>query len=331
MIGVIGGSGFIGTALVRVLRAGGHSVRIIDKASSAAFPDLCVVADVRDREGLTAACAGCETLYNLAAEHRDDVEPRSLYHAVNVAGAEHTCAAAEKHGIERILFTSTVAVYGLADEEIDEGAPLQPFNDYGRTKLAGERVFEAWAAAAPQRCLTIVRPTVVFGPDNRGNVYRLLEQVARGRNLVIGGGHNRKSMAYVENVADFLAYALRFGPGVQLYNYIDKPDMDMSELVSVARRTLGKAGGQPWRIPYGLGLGVGVAFDLAARVTGLRFPISAIRVRKYGATTQFGAGRVAESGFVPRHDLRDSLIATIWHEFGPTVGPADAYRRVNQI
>ena len=191
-------------------------------------------------------------------------------------------------------------------------------------------MYEAWAMAAAQRGLTIVRPTVVFGPDNRGNVYKLLEQVARGRNFVIGGGRNRKSMAYVENVADFLVYTLRFDPGVHVYNYIDKPDMDMSELVSVARSTLGKNGTRPWRIPYGLGLGVGLAFDLTAKLTGVRFPISAIRVRKYGATTQFGAFRVAESGFVPRHDLRDSLVATIWHEFGPAVGPVDAHRRANQ-
>ena len=330
MIGVIGGSGFIGTALVRALRAGGHAVRIIDKAKSAALPDLCIEADVRDREGLAAACDGCDVLYNLAAEHRDDVKPRSLYHAVNVTGAEHTCAAAEQHGIERILFTSTVAVYGLTDEEVDEGAPLRPFNDYGRTKLAAERVFEAWAAAAPRRSLTIVRPTVVFGPDNRGNVYTLLEQIARGRNFVIGSGDNRKSMAYVENVADFLVYALRFGPGVQLYNYIDKPDLDMNELVAVARSTLGKAGARPWRIPYGLGVGLGRTCDLVTRLTGVRFPISDVRVRKYGATTQFGASRVAESGFVPRHDLRDSLIATIWHEFGATSGAADAYRPASQ-
>ena len=58
MIGVIGGSGFIGTALVRALRAGGHSVQIIDKAKSAAFPELLVEADVRDREGLVRDASG---------------------------------------------------------------------------------------------------------------------------------------------------------------------------------------------------------------------------------------------------------------------------------
>jgi GlcNAc-P-P-Und epimerase len=112
-----------------------------------------------------------------------------------------------------------------------------------------ERVFEAWAERAPTRSLTVVRPTVVFGPDNRGNVYTLLAQVARGRTLVIGDGRNRKSMAYVENVADFLAHALRFGPGVHVFNYVDKPDMDMNELVTLAGQTPGQGRARPWHLP----------------------------------------------------------------------------------
>jgi nucleoside-diphosphate-sugar epimerase len=316
MIGVIGGSGFIGTVLVRALRESGHSVRIIDKARSVAFPDLHVEADVRDQEGLAAACAGCSALYNLAAEHADDVQPHSLYHEVNVTGAKHVCAVAEHHGIERLVFTSSVAVYGLVEEEVDERGPVRPFNDYSRTKLEAEQVFRDCASRQPNRSLTIVRSTVVFGPGNRGNVYNLLAQVARGRNLVVGDGTNRKSMASVENVADFLAFVLRFGPGVHLYNYVDKPDLDMNELVSLASQTLG-GDAKPRHVPYGLALGTGLAFDLAARLMGRRFPISAVRVRKYGATSRFAAQHLAESGFVPRHDLRRSLIAWIEHEFCP--------------
>jgi GlcNAc-P-P-Und epimerase len=315
MIGVIGGSGFIGTSLVRALRDGGHAVRIIDRTKSAAFPDLCIEADVRERKGLAAACAGCDVLYNLAAEHRDDVEPCSLYHEVNVTGAENVCAVAEQHGIERIVFTSTVAVYGLVEEEVDESAPRRPFNDYGRTKLQAEEIFLDWASRQWTRSLTIVRPTVVFGPHNRGNVYMLLAQIVRGRNVVIGSGENRKSMAYVENVAGFLVHALGFGPGLHLYNYVDKPDMNMNELVALAGQALGEAR-PPWRIPYVLALSVGMASDLAAKLTGRCFPVSTVRVRKYGANTQFAAARVARSGFVPGHSLRNSLILTIQQEFG---------------
>jgi GlcNAc-P-P-Und epimerase len=320
MIGVIGGSGFIGTALVRGLIARGREVRIIDRAPSAAYPGAWVEADVRDRAALAAAVGGCTALYNLAAEHRDDVQPATLYHETNVLGAENVCAAADAHGVERIVFTSTVAVYGTSASELDESAPLRPFNEYGRTKLQAERVYGAWAERGSGRSLTVVRPTVVFGPDNRGNVYVLLAQIARGRAVVVGDGSNRKSMAYVENVAGVLEHALNFGPGVHVYNYVDKPDLSMNELTALARTALGDGHDQSVRIPYALGLGAGLVADLAARLTGRRFPVSAVRVRKYRANTQFANARVLATGFVPRHDLRDALIATIRHEFGSS-GP----------
>ncbi len=86
----------------------------------------------------------------------------------------------------------------------------------------------------------IVRPTVVFGEQNRGNVYNLLRQIASGKFMMIGDGTNRKSMAYVENVAAFLEYSLGFENGVHIYNYIDKPDFDMNTLVSKVNKALGK-------------------------------------------------------------------------------------------
>lgn len=313
-IGVIGGSGFIGGWLVSLLLTRHHAVRIIDVNPSQDHPELLVSADVRDREALHEACRGCDVLYNLAAEHRDDVRPVELYHQVNVLGAHNTCDVAEQLGIERLIFTSTVAVYGLPEGEADETAPIRPFNEYGRTKLAAEQVFRSWAERAPERSLTIVRPTVVFGPGNRGNVHLLLEQIAGGRAVVIGDGRNRKSMAYVGNLAEFLVYALEFGPGTHLYNYVDKPDLDMNGLVALAHRTLGR--GRPVRIPYALGIAGAALFDWLARLTGQQLPISRIRVKKYAANTRFAAERVARTGFKPRHSLHDALVATIRHEFG---------------
>lgn len=314
-VGVIGGSGFIGTWLVEALRGRGHHVRIIDSEPSGRFPELAVRADVRDRAALLEACRGCDVLYNLAAEHRDDVRPRERYHQVNVQGAGNTCAAAEELGIERIIFTSSVAVYGLPEGEADEDAPLRPFNDYGRTKLEAEAVFRRWAERAPARSLAMIRPTVVFGPGNRGNVYLLLQQIASGRPIMIGDGANRKSMAYVANVADFLVHALHFGPGVHVYNYVDKPDVDMRGLLALVQQTLGTNGSL--RVPYAVGMVAGLGFDLAARLTGRRFPISAVRVRKYAANTRFAADRALSSGFLPAHALRDALVDTIRHEFAP--------------
>ena len=319
-VGVIGGSGFIGTWLVEALRREAYEVRIIDIEPAERFPKLMVKADVRNRAELLEACRGCDLLYNLAAEHRDDVRPRERYHQVNVQGAENTCAVAQELGIDKIIFTSTAAVYGIPEGEVDERAPLNPFNDYGRTKLAAEEVFRKWADSSPQRSLAIIRATVVFGPGNRGNVYVLLQQIASGRSVIVGNGSNRKSMAYVGNVAHFLMHALRFGPGVHVHNYVDKPDIDVRDLVSLVNQTLGTSG--TFRIPYAAGVAAGMACDLAARLTGRQFPISAVRVRKYAANTQFAADRALRTGFKPPHALRDALVETIRHEFAPMVSPS---------
>lgn len=315
-VGVIGGSGFIGSWLVGLLLNRNHRVRIIDKQPSPLHPELWTQADVRDPDGLLDACRGCEVLYNLAAEHRDDVDPPELYHEVNVDGAANTCAVAERLGIRKLIFTSTVAVYGFPVGEIDETAPMNPFNDYGRTKLEGERVFLKWAAQSADRSITIVRPTVVFGPGNRGNVYVLLEQIAGGRSIVIGNGRNKKSMAYVANVAEFLAHALGFEEGVHIYNYVDKPDHDMSGLVAIANETLGR--GRALHVPYTLAMAAGMTCDLIGRLTGRQLSISSIRVKKYASSTQFAADRVIKSGFRPRHSLHEALVNTIRHEFVDT-------------
>ena len=322
MIGIIGGSGFIGTALARALMLQGHAVRVIDRVPSATYPALSTGADVRDLPALSRAVADCTTLYHLAAEHRDDVRPVALYHEVNVTGAAHVCAAAEAHRIERIVFTSTVAVYGASERELDETAPLRPCNEYGRSKVRAEHIFREWAARAPTRSLTIVRPTVVFGPGNRGNVYTLLAQIARGRAIVFGDGRNRKSIAYVENVADFLVHARAFGAGTHIFNYADKPDPDMDQLVTLASHALGHHRGRPLRLPYAVGLAIGLGCDLVGRLTGRRFSISATRVRKYGASTQFANARCLATSFTPRHELYDALVAMIRHEFAPKAAPA---------
>ena len=113
---------------------------------------------------------------------------------------------------------------------------------------------------------------MVFGPDNRGNVYTLLEQIARGRAVVVGDGRNRKSMAYVENVAGVLVHALTFGPGVHVFNYADKPDLDMNELTALARAALGDRRARTFRIPYVLGLGAAIVCRSGCAADGAAFP-----------------------------------------------------------
>jgi nucleoside-diphosphate-sugar epimerase len=314
LVTVIGGAWFIGTELCKQFVDNNTEFRVLDKKETPEYGEHGSVADVSLKEELLNAELNGTSIVNLAAEHRDDVRPLTLYDQVNVEGARHVCDLARKNEIRKIVFTSSVAVYGFAPVGTDESGDLNPFNDYGRTKAEAEDVYRAWQMEDPKnRMLVIIRPTVVFGEGNRGNVYNLLRQIATGKFLMIGNGKNRKSMAYVENVAAFIVHSLSFGPGVHVYNYVDKPDLSMNELVSMIRSELGRGDGVGLRILYWLGYSIAKFADLAAFVTRRSFPISSIRVKKFCSDTMFGTS-VADTGFVPPVALNDALRKTIRHE-----------------
>ena len=312
---VVGGSGFIGTRLGTLLTRDGIDFKIVDKALSTTFPDQTILGDVRSVGDLKRVLPENSVLINLAAEHHDDVRPLSLYEEVNVGGARNLCTVARQKGISKIIFTSTVAVYGFAPLGTDETGEIAPFNEYGRSKYAAELVFKEWQQEDPtNRLLVIVRPTVAFGEQNRGNVYNLLKQIASGRFVMIGKGENCKSMAYVENVAAFLKFAITFQPGVHVYNYIDKPDFTMNKLLGTVHRILGKPEDVGFRLPYAVGLMIGKGFDLIAAITGKRLAISSIRVKKFCANSMFNTS-LGQTGFIAPVPLVDALGRTVVHEF----------------
>ncbi len=272
-------------------------------------------ADVRDCDSLMKTVDEKSILINLAAEHHDNVSPVSLYDDVNVGGAENICITAREKGIQHIIFTSSVAVYGFAPSGTDESGEINYFNNYGRTKWLAEKVFRKWHAEDPDnRTLVIIRPTVVFGEQNRGNVYNLIKQMASGMFLMIGNGRNRKSMAYVENVAAFIESAAEFKHGLHCYNYIDKPDFDMNTLVKTVRKTLKGKEVRISHFPYFLGYAAGAAFDLLSALSGKKFTVSRIRVKKFCSETCFNTS-VSETGFVPVETIENALVRTIKYEF----------------
>jgi nucleoside-diphosphate-sugar epimerase len=303
---IAGGSGFIGTRLVTELLRGDNYVRIFDKAPSKSHASIVVQGDVRDADALRKAFSGFEIIYNLAAEHRDDVSPTSLYFDVNVGGARNIVQAADVNGIKKIIFTSTVAVLGLNKPNPDESSPTEPFNNYGKSKLEAEKVFSDWVEKGDGRSLTIVRPVVVFGEGNRGNVYNLIKQIQADKFMMVGSGHNRKSMAYVGNIAEFLVKALEFGPGKHLFNFATKPDLAINELVEFIQKELGVSSNMV-KLPYSVGLVGGFSFDLLSKLTGRKYPVSSIRIRKFCADTTVSTRALEEIGFQSPYTLKEGL------------------------
>jgi len=315
---VVGGSGFIGTRLLETLNEQGYEFTNFDRHVSTRFPEQSVPGDVRSAEELAKASVGHDAIINLAAEHRDDVSPLSLYTEVNVGGAHALVSAAEANGINRIVFTSTVALYGLDKNNAAEDSVPEPFNEYGRSKLAAEGVFTLWANADAARSLAIVRPSVVFGEGNRGNVYNLAKQVSSGRFLMVGKGENKKSMSYVGNIVGYIASRLEAPTGIEIRNFADKPDLSTNELISILRDEMNVHAAGNLRLPLGLGIAAGYVFDAAAKITRRTFPISAVRIRKFAADTTVNTDRLRDSGYTATFSLHEALKRTLASEFPAT-------------
>jgi len=311
-VAILGGAGFVGSRLGNRLL---NKDIFFNKYDIETKNDVNILnLDIEEIDTLNQL-EGADTIINLAAVHRDDIRPLSRYDDVNVQGSVNVCEAARKHEINKIFFTSSVAIYGFAPANTDESGVPNYFNDYGRTKYLAEQVYKEWQAEDPEnRTLVIVRSTVIFGEGNRGNVYNLLKQIASGRFVMFGDGTNRKSMAYVENVVAFIEYSLSFEPGLHIYNYIDKPDFDMNTLISGARKTLFGKTNVGFRLPGFVGIALGYVADLAAIIIRKPLPVSSIRVKKFMGTTQF-ASSVSDTGFVPPVSLEEGLARTLRYEF----------------
>ena len=279
-ITIIGGSGFVGTRLIDLLNdLPDVELLNIDKEQSAVYPEITKIGNVLDVDVLTGLLTGTDLVVLLAAEHKDNVEPPILYYDVNVDGMRNTLTAMKRNNISRIVFTSSVAVYGLNKINPCETRPADPFNDYGRSKWLAERLLQEWYATHPQWNINIVRPTVIFGEGNRGNVYNLLSQIASGKFMMIGNGENAKSMAYVGNVTAFIAFLIKErSEGYQVFNYVDKPDFSMNDLVEQVGRVMNKRI-PTVHLPYWLGMLAGYGFDVLGRISGKKQVVSSVRVK----------------------------------------------------
>jgi len=312
-ITVIGGSGFVGTNLCKVLALKQQDFEIIDIKPSHQFGDKCKIADVRNIDSLRSSITG-NIVINLAAVHRDDVRNTNEYYQTNVLGAENIATVCNENGIRKIIFTSSVAVYGFAEPGTDEMGKINPFNEYGTTKYQAEEVFRSWQKN-DSNSLIIVRPTVIFGEGNRGNVFNLFNQIASGKFVMVGNGKNKKSMAYIGNLVAFLEACIEYDRKNALFNYVDTPDLEMNDLVSMVKFKLKGKGKINFRLPLWVGMILGHIADGVSKLIGINFPVSTIRIKKFAATTQFESSFKSLDGFVPPYSLTEGINNTLENEF----------------
>ncbi len=312
---VIGSSGFIGSHLTTLLASQGHDVIGFDLTEPVGEFGLCrfVQGDVRAKEDLRLAVRDADTVVNLSAVHFDFGHTDDEYFATNETGMCNLLEVMAEAGIRRLLFTSSIAVYGDHEDKANEETPPAPSSPYGASKWAAEKRIRDWIKDDPTRCVTIIRPCAVYGERNISNMMNLIRQIYSGFFVLFGSGANVKATAYVGNLVDAISLQLdQLEPGLKLYNYADKPDLTVREIVGIIRRELGRRS-SPITLPLWLGVLAALPFEAVSRLTGKNFPVSIARVKKLSRPTQVEAQKIRDAGFRQRVDSAEGLSRMVRH------------------
>lgn len=215
---VTGGGGFLGGALVRRLLGRGDSVRSLSRGAHFGLEKLGVAAlrgDVADAEAVSRAVEGMDVVFHTAAK-AGVWGPAEDYHQANVVGTRNVVDACRRHGIKRLVFTSSPSVVfdGKDMEGVDESAPYPArfAADYPRTKAEAEKL--VLAANGPELATTALRPHLVWGPGDNHLVPRIVSRAREGRLMRLGGPVKKVDSTYIDNAAEaHLLAADRLAPG----------------------------------------------------------------------------------------------------------------------
>lgn len=206
---VFGGAGFIGSHLLRRLASEGvaklYSVDI--RKPKIRVPGVnYVFGDVRNLADFSIPDA-VGAIYNFAAVHTTPGHANHEYYETNIQGATEVTAYARRAGVDSIVFTSSISVYGPSEDVKTEDTSPEPESAYGWSKWLAEGVHRSWLSEQPSRRLIIARPAVIFGHAEGGNFTRLAKLMRGGLFVYPGRKDTVKACFYVEDLLDALFYA----------------------------------------------------------------------------------------------------------------------------
>jgi 2-alkyl-3-oxoalkanoate reductase len=262
---ITGGGGFIGSAIVRMVRARGIDCSVVGRNH---YPEIeklgavCIQGDIRDREFLTECSKGVDTVFHVASLAGIWGDWKE-YFSINVLGTENVLYACAKNSIARLIYTSTPSVV-FNREDICDGDESLPYPDtflchYAQTKALAEKMVLKANESSLTTCA--IRPHLVWGPGDPHLLPRLLERGRKRQLKIVGDGKNRVDISYVENVANAhllaaenlagsgtaagKAYFISQGAPVHLWQWINEL-FEKTGIPAVKRKV-------PFLIAYGMG------------------------------------------------------------------------------
>lgn len=322
---IFGGAGFVGTHLTKLLKeihpeSTIYNLDIVEPVTQM-FTIKGYNAVLKEGEEVISQYIYCDVrksielefvnvtdedvIFNFAAVHRTPGHPDQAYFETNIRGAENVCAFAEKFGIKKIVFTSSIAPYGAAEDLKTEETLPTPNTPYGISKLVAEKIHTIWQAKRPnERQLTIVRPGVVFGKGENGNFTRLYWGIRGSKFFYPGRKDTIKACIYVKELVRFMLYRLEnHNEGVELYNCTYEPAFTIEQIVETMKMATGLQR-TIVKVPGSLLMTVA---SIVGPLGGKALGICPARVKKLMISTNICGKKLADSGYKFHYTFEEAI------------------------
>lgn len=309
---ITGATGALGPSVVDALYRDGHTIRTlsrnIPRPGLLPMPIETCIGNIVSDSSVRAAVVGIDIVVHLAALlHIVDPSPDLYlqYKKVNIDGTRMVVEAAKDAGVSRIVFCSTIAVYGYGQGRLltEESTPY-PNTFYAETKLAAEQIVLAARRTDGQPLGVVLRLAAVYGARIKGNYQRLVRALARNRFLSIGKGENRRTLVYDKDVARAVLLAVQHPAAAgRVYNVTDGEVHTVNEIIQAICTALGRRPPGFYLPVAPVRVAAGLVED-AAHLLRCPSPIGRATIDKYTEDIAVDGQRIqTELGFRPAYDL----------------------------
>lgn len=299
---ILGGTGFVGTRVAHAVSGAGGSVRILARRAPSAGVGEMVLAAISDIRSLRQACRGVQGIFHLAGNANE----AGSDHAASLEDNRVLADIAVSEGVQKIVYFSSVKVYGSVSDGKEESSVLVPDSEYGKTKAAIEQVFLDKASAG--LAVTVLRLPPVYGPVCKGNMGALVRMIDRGFVPPLPRASGPRSLVHVDDVvqAALLAYRSSGRGGAAIYNVTDGVSYSLADLYRAVREAGGKKS-RGYAVSPGMLRKTGVLGSVAGALMGRRLPFDRRAIEQLLAPAWYSGQRiVTELGYQPRHRFSSS-------------------------
>ena len=313
---IFGGSGFIGTHLIKLIKQEClkendriYDLDIVMPGEEGVVPGVVekmegveyIRLDVRKEITFDFKPTEDDIIFNLAAVHRTPGHPDEAYFETNIL----VTAFADRYGIKKILFTSSIAPYGAAEELKTEDTIPMPNTPYGISKLTAEKIHMIWQAEDDTRELTIVRPGIVYGKGEHGNMTRLYWGQRKRYFMYTGRKDTIKACIYVKELVRFFKYRMIDNDfsGVDIFNCTFEPAYNIEQICMAIQEATGMKRHIPL-IPGGLLMTVA---RIVGPLGGKKVGIHPARVKKLMVSTNICGKKLAATDYTFHYTLVESF------------------------